>query len=80
VADTRTIERYSRSITGPGELPGVYTSEDRRANYGASYEDCDYCNYGRHQCPGCGEELNHDGTEGTQYGPERLHHDRRCWE
>jgi hypothetical protein len=26
------------------------------------YETCDRCNYDRHNCPGCGENLPH-GTE-----------------
>ena len=65
--------RYSRWITGPDELPGVNTVDDSRVNYGASHEDCDYCNYARHICGGCGEELNHDWTEQAQYGPERIH-------
>lgn len=71
----QSIQRYSRWIFGPSELPGIYTTEDRRINYGASYNDCDLCNYARHQCFGCGEELNHDQTEGCEYGPERKHPD-----
>lgn len=74
----REIKRYSRWIYGPNDLPGSYSPDDQRANYGASYEDCHSCNYAGHRCPGCGTELNHDWTEGTEYGPERLHPD--CWE
>lgn len=78
VSSEHKIKRYSRWIFGPTELPGHYTPEDHVTNYGASWRDCDQCNYIRHQCGGCGEELNHDGTEGTEYGPERLH--PNCWE
>jgi hypothetical protein len=65
--------RYHRYISGPDDLPGRYTVEDARQNYGASYEECDACNYGRHNCHGCGDDLNHDGTEFCAYGPERMH-------
>ena len=74
----RRIKRYSRWIYGPDDLPGLYSVDDARANYGASYLDCDQCNNFGHQCGGCGAELNHDGTEGVEYGPERLH--PNCWE
>lgn len=32
------------------------------------YEHCDRCNYDRHECPGCGEPLSHNGLERERWG------------
>lgn len=37
----------------------------RHKLYGGCFECCDKCNYDTHRCPACGEELNHDSTDGS---------------
>jgi hypothetical protein len=32
------------------------------------FDSCDLCNYDRHDCPGCGTPLSHNGLERTAQG------------
>lgn len=44
------------------------------------YDICETCNYDRHQCPGCGTELSHDGIDLSD-GPRRGYsHGSSCVE
>lgn len=37
------------------------------AEYGACYNCCDTCNYDRHRCHFCGQDLAHDSTYGERH-------------
>lgn len=37
------------------------------------YDHCERCNYDRHECPGCGESLSHNGLEHAAGDVWRIH-------
>jgi hypothetical protein len=55
-------------------IPEHYLAAGERCEYLDTDRGCHWCcgscNYNRHQCPGCGDELTHRDTE---YGTGKVH-------
>lgn len=58
-------------VKHPGFAPKC-TTELHEYYGGACYHCCQTCNYNRHQCPGCGDDLLHDGRD---YRTRKAHGD-----
>lgn len=43
--------------------PHPYSPDCEYLRDGHCYRCCDRCNYDRHQCAGCGEDLDHNGLD-----------------
>lgn len=68
-------ERENDLVVGGPDVIGA----DGKARPARRYDVCPQCNYDRHQCPGCGAGLSHDGINLS--GPRRgFPHGTECVE